>query len=61
MVYDTGWKSLYSIQLSEKDVISNILSHCEIWSHFTHSLYFGLPSPHENMDSAREITLHISH
>ena len=30
-------------------------SHCEIWSHFTCSLYFHLPSACENTDANREL------
>ena len=36
------------------------LSHCEIWSHFTHGLYLHSPLAHENTDTTREITRHIS-
>ena len=35
------------------------LSHCEIWSHFTRSLYLHSPSAHENTDTTHEITRHI--
>ena len=37
------------------------LSRCDIWSHFTHSLYLHMPSTRENMDNTHEITCHISH
>ena len=68
--WDAGWKSSYSIQLSECGCNKQFItfSHCKIWSHFTHSLYVHLPSTHENMDATREnmdairaITCHISH
>ena len=34
----------------------NIFGHCEIWSHFTRSLYFHSPSARENADTTPEIT-----
>ena len=37
------------------------LSHCEVWSHVTHSLYFHTPSARENTDTTHEISRHISH
>ena len=36
------------------------LGHCEIWSHFTRTLYFHSPLAHENTDATCEITRHIS-
>ena len=36
------------------------LGHCEIWSHFTRTLYFHLPSARDNTDATREISRHIS-
>ena len=36
------------------------LGHCEIWSHFTHSLYFHSPLARENTDPTHEISRHIS-
>ena len=43
-------------------VINNLLhlSHCEIWSQFTRSLYLHSPSARENTDTTHEITRHIS-
>ena len=40
-------------------VINNLaitLSHCEIWSHFTRTLYFHSPSARDNTDTTREIS-----
>ena len=36
------------------------LGHCEIWSHFTLTLYFHSPSTRDNTDATREISRHIS-
>ena len=36
------------------------LSHCEIWNHFTRTLYFHSPSARDNTDATREISRHIS-
>ena len=43
-------------------VINNLLhfGHCEIWSHFTRSLYLHSPSARENTVTTYEITRHIS-
>ena len=42
-------------------VINNItLSHCEIRSHFTRTLYFHSPSARDNTVTTREISRHIS-
>ena len=55
-------EDLVSIQLSElvcnKQFIT--LGHCEIWSHFTRTLYFHLPSARDNTVATREIFRHIS-
>ena len=41
-------------------VINNItLGHCEIWSHFTLTLYFHSPSARDNTDATREISRRI--
>ena len=32
------------------------LGHCEIWSHFTCTLYFHLPSARDNTVATREIS-----
>ena len=37
-----------------------ILGHCEIWSHFTCTLYCHSPSSHDNTDATRQIWSHIS-
>ena len=31
--------------------VIHTLSHCEIWSYFTHSIYFHLPSARDNTDT----------
>ena len=36
------------------------LGHCEIWSHFTRTVYFHSPSARDNTDTTREISRHIS-
>ena len=36
------------------------LGHCEIWSHFTCTLYFHLPLARDNTDATREISRHIT-
>ena len=36
------------------------LGHCEIWSHFTRTLYFYSSSARDNTDATREISRHIS-
>ena len=36
------------------------LGHCEIWSHFTRTLYFHSPSARDNSDASHEISHHIS-
>ena len=36
------------------------LGHCEIWSHFTRTLYFHSPSARDNTDATHEISRHIS-
>ena len=43
-------------------VINNLLhlGHCEIWSHFTRTLYFHSPSARDNTVATREISHHIS-
>ena len=33
--------------------------HCEIWSHFTRTLYFHSPSARDNTVATREISRHI--
>ena len=41
-------------------VINNALGHCEIWRHFTRTLYFHLPAAHDNTVATREISRHYS-
>ena len=43
-------------------VINNLLhlSYCEIWSHFTRTLYFHSPSARDNTVVTREISRHIT-
>ena len=43
-------------------VINNLLHLviCEIWSHFTRTLYFHSPSARDNTVTTREISRHIS-
>ena len=45
-----------------KVVINNLLhfGHCEIWNHFTRTLYFHSPSARDNTVAAHEICRHIS-
>ena len=35
------------------------LGHCEIWRHFTRTLYFHSPSARDNTVATREISRHI--
>ena len=35
------------------------LGHCEIWRHFTRTLYFHSPAARDNTVSTREISRHI--
>ena len=44
--------------LDEKQFIT--LGHCEIWSHFTRTLYFHSPSARDNTVTTREISRHIT-
>ena len=37
------------------------LGHCEIWSHFTRTLYFHSPSARDNTVATHEISRHITH
>ena len=37
-----------------------ILGNCEIWSYFTHILFFHSPSAHDNTGDTHEISHHIS-
>ena len=41
-------------------VIIITLGHCEIWRHFTRTLYFHSPSARDNTVVTREISRHIS-
>ena len=52
-----GKHSVEQVRYAKKQFIT---SHCEIWSHFTRSLYLHSPSARENTDTTREITCHIS-
>ena len=36
------------------------LGHCEIWRHFTRTLYFHSPSARDNTVATREISRHIT-
>ena len=42
-------------------VINNLLhlGHCEIWKHFTRTLYFHSPAARDNAVATREISCHI--
>ena len=42
-------------------VINNLLhlGHCEIWRHFTRTLYFHSPAARDNAVATREISRHI--
>ena len=35
------------------------LGHCEIWRHFTRTLYFNSPAARDNTVATREISRHI--
>ena len=37
------------------------LGHCEIWRHFTSTLYFHSPAARDNTVATREISRHIPH
>ena len=52
--YTLVWDSLLS---SNKQFIT--LGHCEVWSHFTCTLYFHSPSARDHTDVTREIFRHI--
>ena len=44
-------------------VINNLaitLGHCEIWRHFTRTLYFHSPSARDNTVATHEISRHIT-
>ena len=43
-------------------VINNLftLGHCEIWRHFTRTLYFHSPSARDNTVATPEISRHIT-
>ena len=45
-----------SVELVKYGINNSLLSHCEKWSHFTHSPYLRSPSPLESTDAIREIT-----
>ena len=40
--------------------VINTLGHCEIWRHFTRTLYFHSPSARDNTVVTREISRHIT-
>ena len=55
-------EDLVSVQLSEKVCNKQFitLGHCEIWRHFTRTLYFHSPSARDNTVATREISRHIT-
>ena len=53
-----GKRSVERVRLCNKQFIT--LGHCEIWSHFTRTLYFHSPSARDNTDATREMSRHIS-
>ena len=46
-----------SVERLNKQFIT--LGHCEIWSHFTRTLYFHSPSARDNTVATRDISRHI--
>ena len=53
-----GKRSVERVRSCNKQFIT--LGHCEIWSHFTRTLYFHLPSARDNTVATREISRHIT-
>ena len=53
-----GKRSVERVRYNNKQFIT--LGHCEIWSHFTRTLYFHSPSARDNTVATREISRHIS-
>ena len=49
-------EDLVSVQLNEYGVRNKQFDHCEIWRHFTRTLYFHSPSAHDNTVATREIS-----
>ena len=53
-----GKHSVERVRLCNKQFIT--LGHCEIWSHFTCTLYFHSPSTRDKTVATSEISRHIS-
>ena len=53
-----GKRSVERVRYVIKQFIT--LGHCEIWSHFTRTLYFHSPSARDNTFATREISRHIT-
>ena len=53
-----GKRSVERVRYVIKQFIT--LGHCEIWSHFTPTLYFHSPSARDNTVATREISRNIS-
>ena len=52
-----GKRSVERVRYGNKQFITG---HCEIWSHFTCTLYFHSPSARDNTVATREISRHIT-
>ena len=56
-------EDLVSVQLSEYGICNKqfiTLGHCEIWRHFTRTLYFHSPTARDNTVATHEISRHIT-
>ena len=52
-----GKRSVERVKVCNKQFIT--LGHCEMWRHFTRTLYFHSPSARDNTVITREISRHI--
>ena len=52
-----GKRSVERVKVCNKQFIT--LSHCEIWRHFTRTLYFHSPAARDNTVATREISRDI--
>ena len=53
-----GKRSVEQVRICNKQFIT--LGHCEIWRHFTRTLYFHSPSARDNTVATRKISHHIT-
>ena len=49
-----GKRSVERIRYVINNLLHLVIGHCEIWSHFTRTLYFHSPSARDNTDASRE-------